>query len=143
MSKWFKSDARYVRRSDMGAGPDESWQLQTGVTTTPNSGAGTFTTTMYYKRIGSTVFVRINIFCNAVGTSAGSVAIDVAPLPYDVNQTGGQTAGCGINTNSGVAMSVLSISATILRMLQYNAGVFPATGVGWAISFNYETTELP
>lgn len=141
MSKWFKSDARYVRRTDQGAGPDESWTQVTGAAPTPSSGTFTLASLAYrYKQIGTTIHVVGRITITSVGTGTGNI---VFQLPTAAALTGMSAMGvCRENLVVGYGGVVLkyggSGTAVIVRTDNLNCC---GNGYGVDFSITYEVPE--
>lgn len=136
MSKWFKSDARYVRRTDQGAGPDEAWQ-----TYTPNisAGAGNFggitLTSARYKRIGTIVHLLVDFTITNVGTASGNIHVPL-PLP---------TAGSRWHSGSAREMAAVGYmgwfvaSASTGYIARYDNASLIALNYRITASMTYET----
>lgn len=140
MSKWFKSDARYLRRSDQGAGPDEAW-TQASILATSGSGAlANAGGTMWYKRIGSTVFVEFTMSITNFGTAAQP---GFSNLPYTVKRFG-MKGGARENSVVGSTWQCLCYAGTkSMLMLRYDNSDVIADGYSFEGAFTYETSDLP
>lgn len=133
MSKWFKSDARYVRRTNQGAGVDEAWR--DGVAT-PTPGAGAFASascTYRYKIIGTTCHVIGRVSITNVGTGTGNIVVTGLPVAKNLGLV-----------NMGVCRENLAVGygGVFLKYAGTNNGVIVRTdnlnccGTGYGIDFS-------
>lgn len=105
MAKWFKSDARYVRRTNKGAGPDEAWTSYTPTVTATGGAIGAYTLhSAKYKRVGTIVHVVVDLTITDVGTAANTAIIVTLPFP---------TVGIHIGTMREIALNGSSGSFTM------------------------------
>lgn len=142
MTKWFKHDARFVRRSNNGKGTDDAWTQVTipAANITPASGALTSRSgTLRYKKIGTTVFLHVSITITNAGTGAG--ALNVAGMPYPVAASGIATTGVGReNVLTGfIVTAVMTAGNSTLFITRYDGATIIGSGRRIDLTITYET----
>lgn len=137
MTKWFKHDARFVRRSNNGKGTDDAWTQVTipAANITPASGALTSRSgTLRYKKIGTTVHLWLSVTITTAGTGAG--ALNVGGLPFAPKNI---SVGAGRQVNAGFAFCQLVAAPSGVSITRYDGATAIVSGTTIYGNITYET----